>query len=95
MNDSCLICLLAHWTFSKWNVAVTYERDDHDDDLGFQWYVDANISEKHIVSIFRAKDGDSMCIRKVDIHLPIYTSPKPKTSSSSCSYIVHRSSHSE
>jgi hypothetical protein len=95
MNASCLVFVYLHTElFPNEMWRVTYGHDGRDDDLGFQWYVDANISEKHIVSIFRAKDGDSMCIRNVD--LTIYTSPKPKTSSSSsssslCSYIGHRS----
>jgi hypothetical protein len=37
--------------------------------------VDASVSEKHVVSIFRIEDGNSMFLRKGDI------APEPRTAS--------------
>jgi hypothetical protein len=55
--------------------------------------VDTNVSEKHIVSIFRAEDlkketvfnpedGDSMFIRDVCIYPRVYTASHPRRTSS-------------
>jgi hypothetical protein len=51
--------------------------------------VDASVSEKHTVSIVRAKvaileeDEDSMFLRNDGIYLRFYTAPKPRRTSSS------------
>jgi hypothetical protein len=44
------------------------------------WLVgrDANVSEKHTVSIVGPQDGDSMFLRNTDIYLRVYTAPKPR-----------------
>jgi hypothetical protein len=53
-------------------------------------FVDANVSEKPTVSIFRAEDldifspedGDSMFLRNVRIYRRVYAAPKPRTATS-------------
>jgi hypothetical protein len=37
---------------------------------------------EHIVSIFRAEDGDVMFLQNVGIYRRVYTAPKPRISSS-------------
>jgi hypothetical protein len=40
--------------------------------------VDANISEKHTVSIFRAEDGDNTFLWNAGIYQWVYMAPKPR-----------------
>jgi hypothetical protein len=47
--------------------------------------VDANVSEKNTVSIFRAEvaeNGDSIFLRNAGIFRQVYTAPKPRRASS-------------
>jgi hypothetical protein len=46
---------------------------------------DADILEKHAVSIFRVQDGDSKLLRNVGIDLRVYTASKPTGTTSSSS----------
>jgi hypothetical protein len=41
--------------------------------------VDANVSEKYTVSIFRAEGGDIMFLRNLGFHQRVYTAPKLRT----------------
>jgi hypothetical protein len=45
--------------------------------------VDANVSEKHTVSIFSPEDGDIMFLKNVRIYRRVYRAPKPRITTSS------------